>query len=249
MISLTSDRFAILNSLNTSEDFGYIKNIVKLYLDSYGVTYDFVEYYIQTDTESERSTAVLLRYNNFLYCSVGEGADFAELSSFILGFYDCECYCNKPIFENTTDAPDGEVCYVMSKSGEKCTQDPSVISCENVRTITDIVTSELTYEKQTDFFLNTSHMLRHSTIKVFSYIVDNVAVCVAAFSCNNENSSVIPFVYTEKYFRGNGYCRRVLDQVCSDKDTTYQLLCEEHNIKFYEKCGFSQIDFCLRYRL
>lgn len=251
MISLTKDSSLISFALLVCGGSDYIKNTVKLYLNSYGTEYDFAEYYIQTEDDNNEITSVIFRYNQTIYCAVGYSTDYLELSDFLNTFSDCEIISDSIILFLRDNLSDFEVYTIMSKAGElsEHTYCDGVKVYENTQKIAELVTRDLHKDKQTDFFLNTSHQLRHGQIQVYAYMVDSEPVSVAAVSLNDTDIAVIPFVYTSEHFRGNGYSKKVLTAVCSDKSREYQLLCQEHNIKFYEKCGFSQIEHCFKYRM
>lgn len=250
MIALLKNKESVINALENSGGSDCIKSIIELYMNAYGTDYDFAQFYTQYDSESNKPTSVIFRYNQTVYVSAGESADFFEISVFIRGFTDCTVCCDSVVSDKCPLPVDGEICAIMCKKGEPLASPSDNVSLSlDAKRISELVTSGLSENKQTDFFLNTAHLLRHGMISVFAYEFEGKIASVVAVSCNSADIAVITFVYTDEYFRGNGYCRNVLSEVCSDPQKEYQLLCEEQNIKFYEKCGFSQIGSWVMYRL
>lgn len=243
MISLCNKRDTLLLALESATGCRYIREVIKLYLYSYGTQYDFVQFYVQTD-DALRLTAVILRYNTFLYVSTNSNADKEELTDFIRSFSDSEVLCDKCLIEHL---PSAQECFVFERMGTGCSVlSDNVTATDDARFATDLIGESMSGSKAEDLFLNTSHQIRHGTLKFYLYCENSQPASVVGVSVFSSDVSIIPFVYTGEYFRGNGYSKVLLASVCQREDKTYQLVCEEHNIKFYEKCGFSLIDTCLK---
>lgn len=249
MISLTQNQELILSVLEDFSSDGFIKGSIRMYLASYGVEYDFSQYYVQYSDDSNLPVSLILRYNQSIYTLVGENADISELSSFLRGFSDYELFSYCHIFSADATLSRILVCYEMAKAGDGSFASVPVQRVSDVSLIAELVTSDLSSEKRVDFFLNTSHMLRHNTLNAFGYSVDGDMAAVAAVSAEFEVVSVIPFVHTKEYFRGNGYGKQLLLSMCNNPDIRYCLICEEHNIPFYEKSGFIKQKEIFKYSL
>ncbi len=246
MIYLSCDIKKLQSVLDMNFRNSCIKNIIELYLKAYGAEYEFAQFYIQELPEGNKPTAVILRYNNTVYSISNDCCDTCELSAFLCGFTDSELIADTLL---STDSQ-FEVCAVMSKQGvHSDVQNSNVVTCNDPKAISNLVCENMQEDRKTEFFLNTAHQMRHNLITVLNYVNSDCAVSVASVFYSDRGEAVIPFVYTGEYFRGNGYSKAVLDVLCSNPEVYYQLICEEHNIKFYEKCGFSETSSCYKYNL
>lgn len=248
MISLCNNKNEILNAINSFKNNLCLSEYIKLYLESYGTNFEFQECFLQySNADSKSVTAVILRYTNQVYINLSDCADIQELSAFICGFTDCTIFTDISFSDMFKDK---ELYYVMSKKGVKALFcDDNVKLSRNIKEIVTLAGNDLSVSEREDFFLNTSHQLRHNHLLSYVYYCDNKAVSTAAVADISFNKSLITFVYTDNYFRGNGYSKAILDTICSDNSREYLLLCEEKNIKFYEKCGFSCSDKVIKIRL
>ncbi len=250
MILLCNDKERVQGFLADFKGSACVRSIIELYLRSYGTTYDFAQFYIQFSDVTNTDTALVFRYNQTVYCVADHGCDFSELSSFLSGFTDVSLICDSSLQNLLPFADNMKKGAVMSRSGS-----PLSVHNENItvinepKSVCNLVSENMSEYKKTDFFLNTSHQMRHGCLSVFAYMQNLQPVSVASVFYGSNNTAVIPFVYTGEYFRGNGYSSQVLSHLCSDPDFTYQLLCEEHNIKFYEKCGFTHTAYWVEYCL
>ncbi len=249
MISLTQNQKLIHSVLEKNPSEGFIKTNVRMYLASYGVGYDFAQYYVQYSDDVKLPVSLIFRYNQTIYTLVGENADVSELSSFLRGFFGYELFSDYPVLSSNDTSSQPLVCYEMTRAGSSSFTSASVQCVSDVSATAELVTFGLSSEKRTDFLLNTSHMLRHYTLEVFGYFVDRDMAAVAAVSSVYDGVRVIPFVYTKEYFRGNGYGKQLLNYMCCDSDISYCLICEEHNIPFYEKSGFIKQKELYKYSL
>lgn len=247
MISLCTEYAEILSALNKQIGAEYICEYIRLFLESYGVDYNFQEFYLQFDEDFKKITSVILRYNNQIFVSVTQEADLLELCAFLSGFAQCTVIADKYL---GAYFPECDTCYIMSKNGsdaDKITDD--IRNSDNHKEIATLVTASMTQDKKADYLLNLSHQLRHKKVCAYVCYVDHKPVSAVVMSTLAQNSQIITTVYTHEYFRGNGYAKRILDNVCCGNSNKYILLCEEHNLKFYEKSGFSLADTCVRFRL
>ena len=186
---------------------------------------------------------MILRYNDQVFSAVSKSADLSELESFLHGYTDCTIITDNVLSAHFCNAKYG---YIMCRYGAKAdVQANNSVLLTNAKEIADLVAENMTTSNKEDFFLNTSHQIRHNTLKVYGVYAENKLISVASVSVSSHNISVIPFVYTHKYFRGNGYSNKVLSDICSESEIKYMLICEKHNVEFYNKCGFSQEDTCL----
>ncbi len=247
MISLCSDCDLIFSVLNNSGNSGYIREYIRLYLDSYGTEYDFQDLFLQKNTESAIFTAVILRYNSQIFISASDTADVQEIVSFISGFMQCTVVADKilkPFFSES------DVCYEMLRSDKAPVGVfPQIKESHSLKEIADLVGESLSNDEKIDFYLNSSHQLRHNKISAYAYYINNDPVSIVIISEVLQNMHLITTVYTQEHFRGNGYAMQILKQICCDPLKIYILLCEEHNLDFYIKCGFSVADTCIRFRL
>lgn len=245
MIYLCCDNANVHTVIDKKFGCDCIRNIIDLYFRSYGTAFDFAQFYIQKSTENNCETAIILRYNQTVYLASDSNCDIEELSDFLSGFNDIDLISDVPLALSRS----GSICAVMSKNGvADSVQNSDVVLYNELKAVSDLVCEGMSEQKKTDFYLNTSHQVRHSLLLVYAYLKDSAPVSVASVFLS-DSSAVIPFVYTGEYFRGNGYSREVLSALCSNSQIAYQLLCEEHNIKFYEKCGFVQVESWMKYSL
>ena len=243
MICLCNDINVPLNYFFCTNHSLFIKETIKLYLRSYGVKFDFCQLFIQY-SEDKRVISVILRYNNLVFVVSDIYDD--ELCTFLQGFSECEITAGTDLSARFN----GKICYVMQKPGE-----PYVSVCDKIKNInsakeiSSLVTKGYSCEKAEDFFLNTAHQLRHNLISVNGLYAENSLSCVVSLSNTQDEYSLITFVYTEEYFRGKGFAKEILSYSCIDPGKIYLLLCEEHNLKFYLKCGFLQAETCFIFEL
>ncbi|MBQ8000449.1 MAG: GNAT family N-acetyltransferase [Ruminococcus sp.] len=250
MIYLCSDKDKVRSVIDKAFGCTCIRNTILLYLNSYGAQFEFAQFYIQCTQDANTDTALVLRYNQTVYCITEDCADLPELMSFFVGFTDTTLISDR-VLHNQTNEPLGcETGAVMSKSGiAQLVQNPKILLCSEPKPVCRLVSEEMPEHEKTDFFLNTAHQMRHGQLSVYAYYDGLSPMSVASVFHNGTGEAVIPFVYTGDYFRGNGYSKQILSAVCSDAETTYQLLCEAHNIEFYKKCGFTQVSQWVKYSL
>ena len=245
MISLCFNHTDISDGLNRINNNSCISEYIKLYIASYGLAYDFQQCYLQyTDEKKAEISAFILRYNNQIYVTSSDKADLYELSSFINGFENCTVFAEKNL---TAYFSNINICYVMSKKGVNSSSfDKNIKSSDDINEISNLAVCGLSSSEREDFFLNTSYQLRHNLLKAHIYFLNGKPISTAAVAITSDSKALITFVYTDIYFRGNGYSKAVLDVICTRESIEYLLLCEEKNIKFYEKCGFEVIDRMLK---
>ena len=193
MIYLCTDKDLIIEGIRSIDGTRCIKEIILLYLDSYGTDYDFNQFYVQCDDNSKFS-AVIHRYNNFVYISADTLCNSAELENFISGFSGCQIISDNINFMTDLNS---ECCYVMSKAGG--TSDffsDNIRPCLSPAEISELVCKDMNDENKVDFLLNTAHQIRHDHISVYGYFIGNKPVCV--LSCTNVNTefSVLTFART-----------------------------------------------------
>ncbi len=250
MIYLCEDKEKVQEVIAKKFGLSCIRNTIELYLLSYGVVFDFAQFYIQHSQDSNIDTALVCRYNQTVYCIEDSNSDYTELTSFLCGFSDVTLICDDSLPTLTDFADNRKIGSVMSKKGEVPSVQNSCVHLSNEpKPICNLVSEDMSEEKKIDFFLNTAHQLRHGFLSVYAYFEASSPVSVASVYENDKEEAVIPFVYTGKYFRGNGYSQQVLQALCGNPQVTYELLCEEHNIKFYEKCGFTHVSDWVKYSL
>ena len=244
MISLCLNTEEISEAIYSVSGSDYIKSVMCLYLHSYGTDYQFSEFYLQYNNDV--CTAVISRYNTFVYVICNDNADFNEISAFLCSFSGSRILYDsyKLNFKSLNK------CYIMSKNGieSRNSSDTTEVSTLT-KAVASLVCKSMNISDETDFYLNLSHQVRHGNLSVFSKKIAESVVSVAGVSKEFSGVSAVTFVYTDEYFRGNGFSREVLDIVCCNKNIKYTLVCEEHNIKFYEKCGFMQEQNCYETRL
>lgn len=86
---------------------------------------------------------------------------------------------------------------------------------------------------------------------------NKVVACVTVLlerKIAHSNSAIIHIedVVTDSEFRGFGISRKLIDYIKeSAKGKCYKIIldCAEHNVKFYEKLGFKQTQFQMRYEV
>lgn len=246
MISLCNDKIVLLNSLDCFKDSAFIRENIRLYLLSYGTKYDFCQFFLQYCDEDNSVTSVVMRYNSQVYALLGDKC-IDESVSFISGFTDCEIIVDNSLFNEYFKA---ETCYVMQKRGIKSKNDCDKIKlAESASSVAKLVTKDYEKEKADDFFLNTAHQMRHGFLSVAGFYEDDKLVSVVSFSDSSMEFSLVPFVFTDNYFRGKGIASKLLSFVCQDSEKNYVLLCQKHNVEFYKKCGFEQKELCYRFIL
>ena len=227
-----------------------IRFTVLLYYKSYGTSFDFAQYYIQFDEELNTETAIIMRYNQTIYILTKSECDVSELSSFVSGFADSEVIYDGGAGPLQIDCKSENIGAVMSRKGtDDSVQNTAVTLINEPKLVTNLVGENMSENVKTDFFLNTAHQMRHNLLKVYGVMLDKKLVSTASVFDADSEQSLIHFVYTGEHFRGNGYSRQILQAICSDISVDYLLLCEEHNINFYEKCGFTLSDSWVYYRL
>ena len=244
MIALCND-YELIKSVLDNHKPDFINENIRLYLESYGCSYDFQEFFLQKNIESGEITAVVMRYNDQIYVSTSDTCESSEIYSFIAGFSHCYVISDNSLSQQMLGA---EKCYVMSRFGENLKEEnPGVKLTTDSKVISDLIGEYLPKQERMDYFLNLSHQIRHGKVQVYACDIDNKPVSAVIKSVSSP--CIITGVYTSKYFRGNGYAGKILKEVCNSSDCEYILLCEEHNVEFYRKCGFAVVEPCFRFRL
>jgi len=245
MISLCTNIDELADALRIVEGSGYLKTVIFTYLKAYGTEFSFNEFYLQYSETNV--TAIIHRYNSYIHLIFDEDSDVEEISSFIDRFKDSQLICDKLFSKDYSDVT---ICYLMSKNGvtEQMNLNVKEIS-DSPKKVSDLVAKDMSVAQREDFYLNTAHQLRHGLLRAFAHFSDDKVVSVAGVTNKYNGVSAITFVYTDEYFRGNGYSKDILKKICSINECEYQLLCEENNIEFYKKCGFTQVSTCCEIRL
>lgn len=247
MISLCKDKHLINSALSSIQGSVFIADNIRLYLDSYGTEYEFIQFYLQYSDEDSNITAAVMRYNNQVYAIVDNTANLDELAAFISGLEDCSVFADEVLKLYFNDY---KTCYTFCREGAEPNDIPENINIEeSAKCVVDLVAQDYDEESRLDFFLNTAHQMRHNLISVYGYYAENKLASVVSVSKSYDGVREITFVYTDEYFRGNGIAAKLLSAACCDVNDKYILLCEEHNVKFYEKCGFSQLSSCIEFHL
>lgn len=244
MIYLSQNTNELFSVLKKAFGSTAIRNTIELYLRAYSVRYDFAQFYIQVN--SNKPSALIMRYNSTVYCLADIDSDLDELSSFFSGYKDTEIISHVPLSLSVNV----QECAVMNTLGRPTAENPRKISViTDAKSVATLVCENLPENEATDFFLNTAHQMRHNLLSVYGILGDEKALSVASVYVNENCEGIIPFVYTSQYFRGNGFSKSVLKALCSNPLVTYRLLCEEHNIEFYKKCGFIKEGTWYKYNL
>lgn len=246
MISLCFNTDEVSFAVDNLKGSGYLKTVIHSYLEAYGTKFNFNEFYLQYAEDD--ISAVILRYNSYIYLICNDNADIEELSAFLVSFNGSVLFCDDLFFSST--AVNVKKCYRMSQNGSGDNFNTDVREITNSpKIIADLVTKDISPEIKDEFYLNTAHQMRHNVLRAFASFADEKVVSVTGFTSEYKGVSAITFVYTDEHFRGNGYSKEILKTICSDHNCEYQLLCEEHNLNFYKKCGFNQVDTCYEIRL
>ena len=249
MIYLCDDSNKVGAILNGDFGLDAIRYTILLNFKAYGTAYEFAQYYIQRSDEYNIDTALVMRYNHTVYILSTLECDLSELSSFVGGFTDCELiYDGFAGALNFTYESMSAGAVMCAKGKSVDVQNFSVLLVNEPKPISELVGENMSSDKRTDFFLNTAHQMRHNLLRVYGVISDSRPVSAVSLFDVDSKHSLIHFVYTGEHFRGNGYSSDIIRSVCSDISVDYILLCEEHNIKFYEKCGFAQVSSWIHYR-
>lgn len=229
-------------SLNASE---YLEGTILMYLNSYDTDYNFCEFFLQSD--SNKTTAAILRYNTFLYCSVSTHADLDELFCWLKCFESSVTYINVDSSGYIQDQ-NTEECAFMHKKGVSI----SDIRVENITASSDImhisrmVNKELAEDAIKEYYLDLTYRTRHNTSEIMGIYKDDELVSFLSCSCPYYGKSVIDLVYTKDNFRGNGYSSAVIKGALNNEDTDYHLICELSLQEFYEKLGFELCGKCFK---
>ena len=249
MISLCKDKERVASLLSVIGASVYLSHTVRLYLEAYGTDYDFSEFYLQyPDEDKSVCTALIHRYNTQVCVLLSDDCDVSELYGFLCGLFGCTVIADERMLKYI---PDAQICSVMCKRGSKPLKNlNNIVLMDNPHLISDLVMEKESESQRMDFFLNTAHQLRHKLISVYSICETSMPVAVVSSADLAEDEfSLITFVYTHSNYRGRGLAADLLAHTCSDTDKEYILLCEEHNVYFYKKCGFEISHYCIRFKV
>lgn len=89
------------------------------------------------------------------------------------------------------------------------------------------------------WYVDLSHRLRHGFAKAVVVRVDGQPISCAITNALCHNAALLGGIATLPTYCGMGYGRLAVNAICDDlSDKSIFLFCSEHNIPFYQKCGF-----------
>lgn len=89
------------------------------------------------------------------------------------------------------------------------------------------------------WYVDLSHRLRHGFAKAVVINVDGQPVSCALTNALCHNAALLGGIATLPTYCGMGYGKMAVNTICNAlPDKSIFLFCSEHNIPFYQKCGF-----------
>lgn len=210
-------------------------------LESYGLGYDFVRFWLQYDL-AEKPTAAIVNYEGSVTAALTDDCNRQELREFlrVIGWSTLSSRAEllpgqeKPgiLMRLTTPAaaPDLPAETVVSDH-------PSL---RDVYELLNSCRDELSVPPYESFLLDLSHKLRHGTARCCTLEYHKQTVACAMTVALSPTCAVIGAVAVDKNYRRRGFGRCCVQTLCSRLgERTVLLLREPHkNRAFYEALGF-----------
>lgn len=209
--------------------------------DSYGLNFDFVQFWLQYDENGNTVSAISKSYGD-VTVQTTEKSNISELTEFldVIGF--CSLLSEKMLFENRT-ADTGMIMRLENpqkiyNSNIEITVNPDLNS---VYKLLDKSRSEtFNVPDYEDFILDMSHKIRHNTAICTAIKIGENVVSAAMTVAQSENTALIGAVVTDIDFRRRGFGALCVNSLIGilGKRKIFIMRNENENEPFYKSLGF-----------
>ncbi len=203
--------------------------------ESYGLNYDFAEFWVQYDDENHPVSAISKFYGD-MTVQTTDKTDFDELKEFlqITGF--TSVLSEKELF---SDSFSGMTMQTLSrKTGITAEVNPNLN--EVYRLLQSCQSDSFEVPGYEDFILDMSHKIRHRTAVCVGVRSNGKLVSTAMTVAQSKNCAVIGAVATDKNCRHSGHGTKCVNTLCDllyDRNI-FIMRDENENERFYRSMGF-----------
>lgn len=214
---------------------GFIETKISANFSAYGTEYPFLNFWAAKT--GNKITAAVCKFENTLFISADEYADFEEIRNFsdIIGYETIQA--KSAVLEKMGFNNFNRFCSL--KHNGNLTGVPLDLKAENLKEIYNIIygKSEANIFK-TDFagwYADISHRIRHGT----AIAVKFESTAAAVVSHITENSAVLSGIVTDVSKRGQGIGTKILNEVlCRLGNRMTFVITDKETEDFYLKSGF-----------
>ncbi len=208
-------------------------------LDSYGIGYDFVQFWVQY-TENNQSTSAIVKDSGNVTLYLTEQSDLVELTEFlqVIGFASVLCDRALPLqcsvesgIIMTKTEPTEQQSYRSKPTDDLKSVHRLLQTCQN---------DDFAVPGYEDFLLDISHKLRHQTAQCVALTVHDKPVATAMTVAQSKSSAIIGAVATHPQYRRQGLGADCVLHLCEllDDRTVFIMRSPTRNEAFYQKLGF-----------
>lgn len=217
---------------------------IRCLLDSYGLNFDFVQFWLQYGKD-KKITSAISKVDGNITVQITENSDIPELKEFfeVTGFTSVlseRCFFdNKKTVENIIM----ELKNPKEKTvfGLKTVINPDLKEFYNV--LLKCQNKKFIVPKYEDFLIDVSHKVRHNTALCLGLQKNNSLVSVAMTVSQSKNTAIIGAVATDSNFRRLGYGGYTVIKLAElmGKRKIFIMRDKHENESFYKSLGFENV--------
>ena len=216
------------------------------YFNAYhGIKYNFLDFWMQTDSVGKASCALCRYYSTLIVC--GQSCDVSELTNFVVMLSPRNILCDRVYdFFQFYNVSEGEImiCHKIIRPTEnEFAIHRSLSDMAYLKKIFYLLCKtddRILPDSFEDYFLDISHKIRHGAAEVYSIYGENEPVATAAVTALSDSAAVIGCVATDREFRNRGMASGLVGYIAAKhlEKGREIFLQRERYIGLYDKLGF-----------